>query len=116
MQRPPRGGVLNRAMSSFGSRQHDFGSPPGGGGRWGKFFAQGDNPLFWSVPFRRVAGITVRVSLVYIVWMVMELTTTHNWQFKAWSIGSLFVIVLLHEFGHCIACRLVKGEANEIMM
>ncbi len=30
--------------------------------------------------------------------------------------ATLFVLVLLHEFGHCVACRAVGGEADEILM
>lgn len=67
----------------------------------------------------RVAGITVRVGLLYLLWMAFQLgphfgkATLAN---QAWLIGSLFVIVLLHEFGHCIACRRVGGEADQILM
>jgi stage IV sporulation protein FB len=36
-----------------------------------------------------------------------------------WSatwIGSLFALVLLHEYGHCVACRWVGGSADQILM
>ena len=29
---------------------------------------------------------------------------------------ALFVIVLLHEFGHALACRQVGGQANQIVL
>jgi Zn-dependent protease len=31
-------------------------------------------------------------------------------------VGALILMVLLHEFGHCLACRWVGGQANEILM
>lgn len=111
-------------MSRFGSK---YGGGSGGrGGRswgedprqpwWRRIFAQGDNPMTWSAPIGSLAGITIRVSLIYIIWMVIELLSAHDWTFKAWSVASLFVLVLLHEFGHCFACRRVGGEADNILM
>ena len=31
-------------------------------------------------------------------------------------LGCLFSVVLVHEFGHCLACRWSGGSANEILM
>jgi Zn-dependent protease len=36
--------------------------------------------------------------------------------YVAIGMGVLFLIVLLHEFGHCFACRWVGGEADQILM
>ncbi|MBY0307633.1 MAG: hypothetical protein K2Q09_02725, partial [Phycisphaerales bacterium] len=74
--------------------------------------------MTWSVPLGTVAGITVRLSLIYIVWMVFRLADRQSigWQYELWSLGSLFVLVLAHEFGHCLACRRVGGEADQILM
>lgn len=35
---------------------------------------------------------------------------------NALEYGALFAIVLLHEFGHALACRQVGGQANEIVL
>ncbi|MFT3685342.1 MAG: hypothetical protein QM783_10520 [Phycisphaerales bacterium] len=91
------------------------GSGGGMGGGW-KGGLRGDNPFMWSVPFGRVFGITLRISVIYIVWMVLELLTTRDFQFKLTYVGTLFVLVLLHELGHCLACRKVGGEADDILM
>jgi len=32
------------------------------------------------------------------------------------SMAALFTLVLLHEFGHCFACRAVGGDADDILM
>lgn len=105
--------------------------PPRGtwseGGRWGgrtpgepwwRAFASGDNPLTWSLPIGRVFGISIRVSLIYVLWMIIKLISHKDigWTYELWSLGSLFTLVLLHEFGHCFACRAVGGEADEILM
>lgn len=86
---------------------------------WRAVFREGDNPLTWSLPLGRYFGIQVRLSLMFVLFAVAELL-------RAWSQGTLvaqsqmvatlFVLVLLHEFGHCFACRRVGGEADEILM
>ena len=39
-----------------------------------------------------------------------------GWQVRAETMSIYFVIILLHEFGHCFAGRWVGGEADEILM
>lgn len=92
-----------------------------GGGFAARFATMGDNPFTWSLPLGRVAGIRVRVHLMYVLWLAIELAVaasagadTLRW--KALTLGSLFVLVLLHEFGHCFACRWVGGTADDILM
>jgi Zn-dependent protease len=84
-------------------------------------FGDGENPLSWGVTVARVAGIRVRVHVFFAVYLVGQLiwaalpSQAGLW----WAVpmaGALFALVLLHEFGHCVACRLVGGEADEIMM
>lgn len=82
-------------------------------------FRQGDNPLTWAVPLGRYGGIEVRLSLFFIVYVTLELARAGSQgalQQSALALGSLFLLVLLHEFGHCIACRRVGGEADEILL
>ncbi len=81
---------------------------------WRRVFGS-ENPLQWSLPLGRYLGITVRVSLLYAVWMALELVNKpHAWM--AIAIATGFVLVLLHEFGHCLAARRVGGEADDILM
>ncbi len=85
-----------------------------------RIFAQPDNFFSWSIPLFRFSGITVRIHIFYILYIV----TTMLWSvgdrvdfiYSAMSMGVLFLLVLLHEFGHCFACRWVGGEASEIVM
>jgi Zn-dependent protease len=86
-----------------------------------RIFVEGDDFLSWSVPLFRVSGIAVRIHIFYIVLIAARLIwpvqrDTVGYAFAAFSMATLFVLVLLHEFGHCIACRAVGGEADRIVM
>jgi Zn-dependent protease len=67
-----------------------------------------------------VAGISVYVHWSWLVIGYLELQfRTSAYQFWAWNVAeylTLFLIVLLHEFGHALACRQVGGRANEIVL
>lgn len=83
----------------------------------------GSNPLMWlfsgSVPLFSIAGIRVRAhaSLVVLCGLVLIFgLPTFTRQDSVIFVSMLFVIVLLHEFGHCIGARIMGGEAVDIMM
>jgi Zn-dependent protease len=60
--------------------------------------------LHWSWFLIAWLGINYRVGEYHsMVWNVLEYLT-------------LFVIVLMHEFGHALACRQVGGQANQIIL
>lgn len=93
----------------------------GGGGRLARIFGDGDNPLRWSLPLYRAWGIAVRVHIIFILVIAARLISTlvedqFGILFMAVWMAGLFGLVLLHEYGHCIACRKVGGEADEILM
>ena len=73
-----------------------------------------------SFRFFRVAGIQVYVHWSWFVVAWIELSTRrHIYSSWAWNLAEylgLFFIVLLHEFGHVLACRQVGGVANEIVL
>lgn len=98
-------------------------------GKWGRFFARvlenPDNPLGWSVRLFVFRKIDVRIHLITIVFMIgvvlASITTVgdRGWlQLITLSFGmlALFVVVLLHEFGHCFGARFSGGSANRIVM
>ena len=67
-------------------------------------FAGIDLYLHWSWFLLAVYGISSRAGRYSsVVWPVLEYLT-------------LFLIVLLHEFGHALACRQVGGRANQIVL
>jgi stage IV sporulation protein FB len=82
------------------------------------------DPMSWSIPLFRAFGIQVKLHILYIVITLGMLIRVyyqpgskgHLAEFALIWVLMLFVIVLLHEFGHCFACRRVDGEAEEILM
>src|SRR3954462_11645116 len=80
------------------------------------------DPMSWSIPLFRAFGIQVKVHILYIVitlaMFLREFTKhrAHAADYALIWVVMLFVIVLLHEFGHCFAARRVDGEADEILM
>ena len=67
-----------------------------------------------------VAGISVYVHWSWLLIGYLELQfRTNSYDSQAWNVAeylSLFLIVLMHEFGHALACRQVGGEADEIVL
>jgi Zn-dependent protease len=67
-------------------------------------FAGIDVYLHWSWFLLAVYGISNRIGqYTSAVWPVLEYL-------------ALFAIVLMHEFGHALACRQVGGQANQIVL
>jgi Zn-dependent protease len=67
-------------------------------------FAGIDVYLHWSWFLIAVYGISLRAGRYStMVWPVLEYL-------------ALFLIVLMHEFGHALACRQVGGQANQIVL
>ncbi len=113
-------------------QERDYGTDDGRGmgrpgGDWSGVRPTLDNPVTWSLPMGRFAGVTVRIHLFFIVFIIVEIlqaiappaqgvSTPLNWYLTLVMVGSLWVMVLLHEFGHVAACRSVGGDANEILM
>src|SRR5436305_1366523 len=81
------------------------------------------DPFTWSLPLGRVFGITVRVHvtfLLFVLVMWLKKLGTDSQPGEALAMvmlmALLFVAVLLHEFGHCFAARHVDGEASEVLL
>jgi len=96
----------------------------GGSGRGkilARLFENPENPLGWSFFLFVFRAITVRVHLFTVVYMIVMLLwsipkSNAGIAYMALAMASLFIIVLLHEFGHCFACRRTGGEADRIVM
>jgi len=87
----------------------------------GRVFGDAENPLGWGLTIGRVFGIRVRVHLFYLIYIAAQIVWSilpdqMGLTYMLLFMGSLFVLVLLHEFGHCFACRRVGGEADDILM
>lgn len=86
-----------------------------------RIFGEGDNPLDWAIPLYTAWGIQVRLSLIFLFMIVAELISFlprdgFGLKLRAMSMATLFLLVLLHEYGHCFACRRVGGSADRILM
>lgn len=73
-----------------------------------------------SVHLFRLAGVEVFLHWSWFLVAVIEIGgASGRYSSVAWSILeylALFLIVLMHEFGHALACRQVGGTANYIML
>ncbi len=120
-------GIQDRRYNS-GSGGGDYGE--GGGFRRAmrRVFVEGDNFYGWSFPLFTVPrwvpgirGIQVRIHLLFVVFVIAQLVwpiqrDKVGLAFAAFSMIWLWTLVLLHEFGHCLACRLVGGEADRVLL
>src|SRR5947209_2398108 len=68
----------------------------------------------------RFAGVDLFLHWSWFIVAVYEINDRRNhYSSLTWNVleyVALFVIVLLHEFGHALACRQVGGQANQIVL
>lgn len=68
----------------------------------------------------RISGIDVFLHWSWFVVALIEISARgRRYPSLAWNVAeylTLFAIVLLHEFGHALACRQVGGTANKIVL
>jgi Zn-dependent protease len=73
-----------------------------------------------SIRLFRFRGIQVSLHWWWFVVAVLEISyRSRAYSSLAWNVAeylALFVIVLLHEFGHALACRQTGGKADDIVL
>ena len=73
-----------------------------------------------SIRLFRVAGIDLFLHWSWFLVAAFEISgRSRNYSSVAWNVLeylSLFLIVMMHEFGHALACRQVGGTANRIVL
>jgi len=73
-----------------------------------------------SIRLLRVAGIDLFLHWSWFLVAVYEINNRRgDYSTLTWNVLeylSLFCIILLHEFGHALACRQVGGKANQIVL
>ena len=73
-----------------------------------------------SIHLFRFAGVDVYLHWFWFLFAAFEISNrTKTYSSIAWNVLeylALFFIVLLHEYGHALACRQVGGKANEILL
>jgi Zn-dependent protease len=82
------------------------------------------DPFSWAFPLGRFFGVPVKVNVLFpLVAAGLILRAAFqkdvvpgSWIDAAMLMALLFVVVLLHEFGHCFGARAVDGDAQEVMM
>lgn len=78
------------------------------------------SPAKGSIHLGRMAGVDLYLHWSWFVVALFEIQSRNGrYSSVLWNIleyVSLFSIVLLHEFGHAMACRSVGGEANRILL
>src|SRR4051812_40640414 len=77
-------------------------------------------PREGSIPLFRFAGIQVYLHWYWFVAAVYEFYyRTNHYSSPIFNIAeylALFAIVLMHEFGHALACQQVGGEVDSIIL
>jgi len=73
-----------------------------------------------SIHLFRLAGIDVYLHWSWFIIAIYSIQyRTREYSSVIWNVLeylSLFLIVLMHEFGHSLACRQVGGQANQIVL
>ena len=71
-----------------------------------------------GIPLGRWWGIEVVMSPWFIILVVLEIARADKQSQPLVMLGAglLVVIVLLHEFGHALACKAVGGEVERIVL
>jgi len=72
-----------------------------------------------SIRLFRFAGIDLFLHWSWFVVAAFEIQRTGRYSSLTWNVLeylALFLIVMLHEFGHALACRQVGGTANQIVL
>ncbi|UCG15859.1 MAG: hypothetical protein JSV19_11245 [Phycisphaerales bacterium] len=84
-----------------------------------------ENPINWSFGAGRLFGIAIRIHMLFVLGAVVVFARAFAGDGDVMrpspvetlgQISLLFLIVLLHEFGHCFGCRSTGGTAEEILM
>lgn len=83
-----------------------------------------NNPLTWAVPLFRAFGVNVRVHILYFL-VTLGLFLREVFRDGAYvspldvflfMVPMLFVVILIHEYGHVFGGRHVGGECEEILI
>lgn len=72
-----------------------------------------------SIHLFRIFGIDVYLHYAWFLAVAYFVSQARGYSSPIWSVGeclSMFLIVLMHEFGHAFACRSVGGQANQIIL
>src|SRR5450432_3350229 len=73
-----------------------------------------------GIPLFKLFGIQVYLHWSWLVVAIYEIQSRKgDYSSVVWNVAeylALFAIVLMHEFGHALACRSVGGKADRILL
>ena len=72
-----------------------------------------------SIRLFQLFGITVYLHWAWFIAIIYFVNRARGYSSPVWSVLeclSLFLIVLIHEFGHQLACRSVGGKTHDIIL
>jgi Zn-dependent protease len=72
-----------------------------------------------SIHLFRVAGVDLYLHWAWFLVAAFEISNRKGYSSLVWNVLEylgLFLIVMLHEYGHALACRQVGGTANQIVL
>jgi len=86
-----------------------------------RLFGIGEDPVWWSMPFLRIAGVQVRMHAVFILWAAAELVA---WLPRhalgaihvAAAVGAVVLVTLLRELARAAAARALGASAESIVL
>lgn len=102
-----------------------FDDPRHDDGRWRaalrRIVGGGESPLTWGVTIWRSRSLSVRVHLVFVLFIALELIYSLpkdglGLAFRLWLLLGLLVSVLVHEIARVVACNRLGGESHDILM
>lgn len=100
-------------------RDRDYNRESSGSGGGGDIGSSLRRVFDWSFSIGTYLGVHVRIHFMFVLFAVFEFINQRGLSYPWWTLrwqALLFFSVLLHEFGHVLACRGVGGRANEILM
>ncbi|MCB9838112.1 MAG: hypothetical protein H6813_02135 [Phycisphaeraceae bacterium] len=101
------------------------GGGPGGGDSFrrilGRIFGDAEHPLGWGVTLGRLFGVRIRLHLLLIVYALGQIAWSIprdelGVAYMAMLMGSMLLVVFLHDMGHVAMCRRLGGEADDALL
>lgn len=86
-----------------------------------RIFGDGENPLAWGFTVARYSGVTFKIHLVMIVYLLVELIFTMPGHqagpiFVIPNLVAILVLVVLHEIAHTLVARRNNGIVEQRML
>ena len=116
--------MARRLGETVGWHEREYPEKRGGGWKaaWQRIFVDGEHFLNWKFPLFRALRITVYLHVFFVLFAVFKVGESlfagagPGIAHVLLMLTCVFGIVLIHEYGHCLACRYVGGQADEVIL